>query len=366
MLLNRRVSAAQSSFAFVVLFAMFVPVALCLAEGAPGPPSVALHWARGPGAERCVSPTELVAALEGRFGPTFVNPARAEQVLEGSVSLTSSGYVVLLRVTDDHGHVRGERRFVNAERDCVALGRQLVLVISLLLDPEGRWDARLPGVFGEESTDPGLLLLGEIAAQPSAPSVGSVVKAAAPAPAPVTKPEPSAPRLPSLLGLDALGGVGIDARASVGLRLRLDVPFSKRWTLETGAVADLPRTHGLEGGASLRTQLLAAWFGGCPRAWGQTLRFAGCAGGSLGAQRLEAEGLLGTAAPDWSLAIGAWLDLRLSVQLTPVFGLAAGAVAYVPLLQGKPTYGAPGEPPRTVFDPLYLSGWAYLSGFVSL
>jgi hypothetical protein len=99
----------------------------------------ALSWSRLPGAESCVGAAELARRVEERLGrAALVAPSQADRSVEGRVSRRrGGGWQAALVLADASGAIQSERALETRERDCRALDEALVLVIALLIDPDG-------------------------------------------------------------------------------------------------------------------------------------------------------------------------------------------------------------------------------------
>ena len=117
----------------VAVFAALGPIA------ARGQTTSSLSWSRLPGAESCIGAGELARRVEERLGrPALVSPSQADRSVEGRVSpREGGGWQANLALAERDGSIISERALETREPDCRALDSAVVLVIALLIDPEG-------------------------------------------------------------------------------------------------------------------------------------------------------------------------------------------------------------------------------------
>jgi len=113
--------------------ALIALVALVASDAAAQPPRHALLWTREPGAETCAGADALEAAVEARLGRlVFARAEKPAVIIEGRVS---PSWHVGIQVRNADGSAIGERVLDERVTDCRALDDALVLVISLIVDP---------------------------------------------------------------------------------------------------------------------------------------------------------------------------------------------------------------------------------------
>jgi hypothetical protein len=96
-----------------------------------------LAWVRLPGAESCIGTLELAQAVEARLGRLVFAPvSRADIAVEGRIEPIGRGFSAFLSVTNRARTLLGSRRIESKDPDCRSIDRALVLVTSLLIDPE--------------------------------------------------------------------------------------------------------------------------------------------------------------------------------------------------------------------------------------
>ncbi len=110
-----------------------VLLACGVARAAPAPHE--LRWERREGAEGCIDEETLRAAVERSLGHSLDTGDAAIRIIEGRVTPDGGGYRAQLVVRDEAGTSLGERE-LHEDGDCRALDESLVLVISLIVDPE--------------------------------------------------------------------------------------------------------------------------------------------------------------------------------------------------------------------------------------
>jgi hypothetical protein len=136
------------------------------AQTAPASHGYALNWVRAPGAEACISSSELAQRIEELIGPVFRAPDAADRAIEGLVAPATSGdgFAVHVRIAERDGESIGERAFESKAHDCKELNDSIVLVTVLMVDPsasERGLPAELLGMLDDRST-PGAELLAEM------------------------------------------------------------------------------------------------------------------------------------------------------------------------------------------------------------
>lgn len=137
----------------ILMISAHTVVASAQAPLARGP---VLNWVRLSGAEHCIAPGQLAAAVEARLGvAVFVPPDRALIVIEGRVAplLTSSshGYSAVLEFTDPDGVSYGTRELKLADADCRKLDPLLTLVIVMTIQRgSGAGGIELPAEIARE------------------------------------------------------------------------------------------------------------------------------------------------------------------------------------------------------------------------
>ena len=239
--------------------ASLLALALSLVSGAAHatpPRTASLSWARLEGAESCIGSLPLALGVERRLGRSlFVAPAQAQLAVEGHVSRLSgaSGWAALIRVADVQGRVLGERELRTVEPSCASLDDPLLVVVSLLLDPDALATASPPAV-----------------ASPS------------PAPPPPSARPPAPPEAPGAWSVGAtfvLAG-GLLPRLTPGMMLR-----AERWWSSRGLTASVTVLRTAEASRQGRTGELRMQrldLGLCPLAGVQgRTHLALCAGPGL-------------------------------------------------------------------------------------
>jgi hypothetical protein len=102
------------------------------------PQGVALNWVRLQGAEACLPASELSERVERRLERSlFVVDAAAVLSIDGAVQPSAAGFHVRLALSDRAGRVLGERMLESADVDCRKLDEAVVLVIAVMLFPQG-------------------------------------------------------------------------------------------------------------------------------------------------------------------------------------------------------------------------------------
>ncbi len=103
-------------------------------ELAPSSPS--LSWVRMPGAETCVTTTQLARAIESRLERrVFVSAAEADIAVDGRAEHVEGLWRAIVHVTAPNGHSFGERVLESRTGDCDALGELVAVAVALMIDP---------------------------------------------------------------------------------------------------------------------------------------------------------------------------------------------------------------------------------------
>ena len=114
-------------------------VLLSAAAGSAQSRTSSLSWVRLDGAESCIAGAELARSVEARLGRTvFVATSRAVVAVEGRAEHLSEGtprWRAVLRMTDTHGALIGDRVVESPAATCDELGRIAVVAIALMIDP---------------------------------------------------------------------------------------------------------------------------------------------------------------------------------------------------------------------------------------
>lgn len=312
-----------------------------LAHPSPEPRRTStLSWVRLPGAERCVGPVELAAAVEARLGRVVFAPvSRAELAVEGRIEPRDGGFAAALSVSDREGRRLGQRELASKQPDCRAMDRALVLVTSLLIDPDAPLGTEAESPRGAPSgpNDPPPLERAETSTAPARPT-----PRASPPSAPV--PLWGAVGLEGVVATGQLpwpsfgGTLALALGMQDGLRGRVTAVFGHGGA-ETAAGSPAAFTL-LAGGA-------AACFAGMPRG---DLSVGACAGGEIGGLLAAAAALSGEQDRSalWAAAVvGIHAELLLHRHW-----LLRGAVELgLPLRRDRFTYVDGAGVERVLFEP---------------
>lgn len=133
------------------LLAIGAMLASSVALAAPAPHE--LRWTRADGAERCIEPAALIAAVEHRIGRPLGDGAAPVRTIDGHVEPTADGFRVVLVVRDPNGAALGERT-LEEPGDCRRLDASLVLVLSLIVDSDALGVAPAPAPAPDSSAPP--------------------------------------------------------------------------------------------------------------------------------------------------------------------------------------------------------------------
>lgn len=115
--------------------------AVCAPNGAPAQaaPVSSLSWSRLPGAESCIGAPELARRVEARLGRrALFAPSQADRSVEGRVGpRAGGGWSAVVALARPDGTIVSQREIETREPSCRTLDAALVLVVGLLVDPDG-------------------------------------------------------------------------------------------------------------------------------------------------------------------------------------------------------------------------------------
>src|SRR5262249_51464365 len=116
--------------ALVATLFAFVPAA-----SEPTKLAARLSWSRAPGADACMTTSELERDVSQRLGrDPFA--AAAGLLIEGTVAHDGHRWIAKLWVRDSAGTLIGSRELTSEADNCESLGRAVGLAIALSIDPE--------------------------------------------------------------------------------------------------------------------------------------------------------------------------------------------------------------------------------------
>ena len=98
---------------------------------------VGIDWTRGPGADSCITPQELVERTRARApveALLTLDPRASDFVLTGRIERRGDRFRVELSLRDARGQALGERTFESHGASCRALDEALVLSLVLLVE----------------------------------------------------------------------------------------------------------------------------------------------------------------------------------------------------------------------------------------
>ncbi len=100
--------------------------------------AAALNWVRLTGAETCIDAPTLARRVEERLAhAVFPAPAQASLIVEGRAEKTAQGFAATLRIFDPEGVALGSRDLSSTKPDCAELSETVVLVLAVMIDPDG-------------------------------------------------------------------------------------------------------------------------------------------------------------------------------------------------------------------------------------
>lgn len=285
------------------LLCVTISAAPAAAEGE----TVRLSWARGAGADSCISAAALAERVEARLGRDAIAES-APRSIEGVVVREEERFLARIYIRDEGGALLGAREIDDASPSCSALDAAVVLAVALAIDPNAALappravvptnppptSATPPPASATPPPSPSTLppsQSGAPSAEPQEPRPAAIpapsAAAAPPFATPLAAPQPPPPaRAPTLdplfvastvrvlfaSGLLPSGALGFSSAAEVGAG-RLRGTAGLLWFPEVDA-ADGSFSFGLAAGS----------LGGCvdPHVR-STLRLGLCAGALAGA-----------------------------------------------------------------------------------
>jgi hypothetical protein len=311
----------------------------------------ALNWVRLPGAESCITASDLALRVEERLERrVFVLAQDAELAFDGYVQpRAAGGFTAHLAVANARGEVLGARDIESADPDCRKLDDALVLITALTLFPgefgmeaggialDPDTNARLQALFGNEPTE----------LDPSSLPAPATPPANVPMPVPVPAPSSSsAPRIhhSSLIAIEASPVIafGVLPGVALGIAAELTTRIPSLWPTRAGFAHFFERdarAEALPSGTSHFERDELTLFT-CPLAPDEPFAFELCAGAVLGLVRVASEGFAegGIDATDPVLDIGGQAGVR--ALFFDVLLARLTATALLPLVQRSYDYQA--------------------------
>lgn len=306
-----------------------VPIACALAliaspaAAADAPPTSALSWIRLPGAETCITASELGTRVERHLGrPVLVSPSVADVSIEGRVESTVPASARRFRAvvggTTRDGRTIGAREIVSPGADCRALDDGLVLVVALMIDPEAIAHAQ--------------------PAEPTAPSPTTITREIVDERVVVREIERPPPSRPWIVQATVAGVAEVERLpgAAPGARVAVRAGPTRVAAFEL-SLGVVPSAELDVGSRSVAYALFDAGLAFCPGlALGSRVEIAGCAGMRVGDVHSRGRDFPNAAEVDRGLADLAF-GARAAVDVAgPVFAFAA-ANAMVPLVRQTTT-----------------------------
>lgn len=313
------------------------------------PRTATLAWTRGEGATTCADVRMVARAVETRLSrEVFVSPARAELLVDGTVSRNGDHWHVSVAMSDASGAALGTREFDEAQASCDGVTNSIALVLSLMIDPEAEVLVAAP-------------------AQADRPPVAApAVEAPPQAPPPLSTPprERMVPREdnPFSFAGGAVLGMGMFPRLGAGaaIRVGVDVPRFTRVDFEARLFPGMDINTSAAPSARLTqaTGVLAL----CPLlASTRAIAVRGCAGVELGA--IQSLGLrFNSNARQTDLVANALLRANLAVRLVGHLALHVGVTGGVALVR----HSFVGQDSFDVSSELYKTGLFFGSAEVLL
>lgn len=311
------------------VLSMLAPAAVAAGQ-AEGKQAAALNWVRSAGAEECIDAPTLARRVEERLGRSvFPAPAQAALIVEGSAEKTEQGFAGTLRIFDRNGQALGSRDVSSAKADCSELSETVVLVLAVMVDPDGALAAIPPSEPAPKPT-------------PAAPPVVTT---------PAEKPSNVTPKD---IGAFARVELGTLPEPALGVGLAAVASFAPLLTfrIEGAGFFESTRTLGGVDNRGARFWLLYGAVQYCPVSLRSSrLGFLGCAGPSVGALHSRSFGLDPRENDQTDLTVNAVAQLRLDVTLLGPLrafaGVGFGALLVRTLYQITDTQGVT----RELFEP---------------
>ncbi|WP_394825426.1 hypothetical protein [Pendulispora albinea] len=323
------------------------------AQGTHGRTS-SLSWVRLQGAEGCIATNALAQAVESRLRrKVFVSPSQADVSVEGHVLQSKSGnppeWRAVLTVRDNRGNLIGTREIEAAGSSCSALDDSLVLVVSILIDPEAQLR---PGTPPPEPAPP----------PPSSPP---------PPPQVIVRQErvlvPIPPPNPWRFGANVGGAFSVGLLPSVGVGVTGAVLIEPPgfWGIQISGTSWRSASVDIANGARAQVQLAYGGVALCPLRL-EVGRFAyrACVGAQFGS--LQSRGQSSDANKfqqfsDEKLAVHAFLPSRFDFRLAGPMVASLGLSLIVPIVRTRLSYEDSRGMDQTIFQPAPVAGATDLS-----
>jgi hypothetical protein len=306
----------------------------------PASRTSSLGWIRLQGAESCISTQALAQAVEERLGrKVFVSASEADVSVEGHVARASSPprWRATLTIRDATGAELGTRDIDSNGESCSSLDEGVVLVVSLLIDPDA---ASSPPAVAPAEPEP---------APPPAPPPTVVVERQRVL-VPVPAPRPDDPWRVEV-GAGMAASLGLLPAPSLGAKVVAIVEPPRFWGIlvsgaywfgadaeaERGAYADVTLAHA---GAGLCPLRLAAW----------RVSYRICAAVDVGSMRSNGHGF-DTQGAEETLSVHATLPNRLALRIAGPLVASVGLDLIFPLARTEIGYRASDGSRRVLFQP---------------
>ncbi len=257
-----------------------------------------------PGAESCIAAPELAREVEARLGRSvFVSVTQADMSVEGHVEpRKDGGWRVLFTLRDATGAPLGTRELLQDEADCTSARDSIILVVSVMIDP----DAALKSPVPTKSIKP------------------------SPPPRRVSGPWRSE------TFASAKAGIGILPNASVGFSLSTLLVPLRFVALELSGTLWFDNTASTQGPGRADFSLGYGSASACPlTVWRDRWHLLACASGLFGRVHVKGSGFDVVRPDDSKFFVASAFDTRVEVRLLGPLALRASASLIIPIVRNS-------------------------------
>lgn len=324
-------------------FAWFARSSPARADDAAAQRTSSLGWIRLEGAESCISTQALAQAVEERLGrKVFVSASQADVSVEGHVARASSPprWRATLTIRDADGKELGTRDIDSNGEACSSLDEGVVLVVSLLIDPDAASRPPAPARAPEETPPP------EPAPAPPPKVVVERQRVLVPVPA---APPPDPWRVE--VGAGVAGSIGLLPAPSLGAEVVAIVEPPHFWGILVSGAYWFGAEAEAERGAYADVTLAYAGAGLCPLRFAEwRVSYRACAAVEVGSMRSNGQGF-DTLLADENLAVQAAIPNRIALRIAGPLVLSVGLELIFPLVRTEIGYRAADGTRRVLFQP---------------
>lgn len=309
--------AVRRSFLAVCTF-IAAALSATAAQAEERGPTASLSWVRLDGADTCVTTQGLANGVEQALErKVFVSAADAQLSVEGHVARTAGAWRARVSMRDAKGALLGTRDLESRDTSCDVLGKQLALVVSLMIDAEAPKPPPAPVL-------------------PASPPAREIVVERETVYVPTAPVPPRSWKL--AVGASTVVGVGVMPETATALRGTVIVDPPRFWAVALSGTMWMDQSIAAERGGRADVALAYGGLALCPLAtFGPRLSWRGCAGGQVGSLRTRGVGF-DDAFADERLLVNATLEGAFGVRVAGPLLATAGLAFLVPLAKSELAY----------------------------